>query len=286
MYAFIDQHRSKHGVEKMCQVLDLTRSGYYAWREHPESNRQQEDRDLFEHISRVYRQGKNVYGSLRVTKQLHREGIRCGKNRVARLMKAHGLLAVTKRKFKVTTDSRHNHPVAENLLQRNFTADRPNQVWVTDITYVPTLEGWLYLATVMDLYSRQIVGWAMGHNLTQELVIKALLQAIGRRNPPEGLIHHSDRGCQYASCEYQKLLKKHGFLPSMSRKGDCYDNACMESFFHTLKTELIHQERYWTRSQARHSIFEYIEVFYNRVRLHSTLGYMSPYQFEKLRLAA
>ncbi len=285
-YAFIERHRSEHGVEKMCRVLKVTRSGYYAWHKRTESNRRQEDRRLLDDIRRVYRQGRNAYGSPRVTKQLHAEGIRCGKNRVARLMKANGLQAVVKRKFKVTTDSKHDYPVAKNLLNRNFTTDRPNQVWVTDITYIPTLEGWLYLAAVMDLYSRQIVGWAMDRTLTRELVSKALLQAIGRRNPPKGLIHHSDRGCQYASLEYQWLLKKHGFLPSMSRKGDCYDNACMESFFHTIKTELIHHQRYWTRLQARQSIFDYIEVFYNRVRLHSTLGYVSPYQYEKMSLAA
>lgn len=270
----------------MCQVLEVTRSGYYAWRKRPLSDRWKEDERLSEAIKRVYRQNKGNYGSPRVTTQLHVEGFRCGKNRVARLMKANGLQAVAKRKFKVTTDSRHDYPIAPNLLNRDFTAARPNQVWVTDITYIPTLEGWLYLAVVMDLYSRQIVGWAMDRTLTRELVIRALKQAIGRRKPPQGLIHHSDRGCQYASLEYRSLLKEYGFLSSMSRKGDCYDNACMESFFHTLKVELIHRERYWTRVQARQSIFSYIEGYYNRVRLHSTLGYMSPYDYERMRLAA
>lgn len=270
----------------MCRVLEVTRSGYYAWRKRPLGKRRQEDERLREAVKRVFQQNKGRYGSPRVTKQLHAQGIRCGKNRVARLMKADGLQATAKRKFKVTTDSRHSYPVAPNLLSRDFTAARPNQVWVTDITYIPTLEGWLYLAAVMDLYSRQIVGWAMDRTLTRELVIRALKQAIGRRNPPQGLIHHSDRGCQYASHEYQRLLKEHGFLPSMSRKGDCYDNACMESFFHTLKTELIYHQRYRTRSQAKLSIFEYIEAFYNRVRLHSTLGYVSPYYYEKMSLAA
>lgn len=285
-YAFIEGHRSEHGVEKMCRVFEVTRSGYYAWRKRPLGNRRQEDERLLKAIKRIYQQHKGRYGSPRVAKQLQAEGIRCGKNLVARLMKANGLQATAKRKFKVTTDSRHSNPVAPNLLGQDFTATQPNQVWVTDITYVPTLEGWLYLAAVMDLYSRQIVGWAMDHTLTRELVIRALRQAIGRRNPPQGLIHHSDRGCQYASHEYQHLLRKHGFLPSMSRKGDCYDNACMESFFHTLKVELIHRERYRTRSQARLSIFEYTEAYYNRVRLHSTLGYVSPYDYERLRLAA
>lgn len=286
MYPFIHKHRSEHGVEKMCRVLAIPRSGYYAWRKRSQSKRQQANNDLLGHIRRVHRLGRGGYGSPRVTKALHAEGIRCGKNRVARLMKADGLQGVAKRKFKVTTDSRHGFPVADNLLNRDFTADRPNQVWVSDITYVLTHEGWLYLAAIMDLYSRQIVGWAMDRTMTQELAIKALRQAIGRRNPPKGLIHHSDRGCQYASHGYQNLLKEHGFLPSMSRKGDCYDNACMESFFHTLKVEHVNRQRYWTRSQARQSIFEYIEVFYNRVRLHSTLGYVSPYNYEKLSLAA
>jgi len=285
-YAFIERHRSEHGVEKMCQVLEVTRSGYYAWRKRPLGGRRREDERLLAAVKRVYGQNKGNYGSPRVTKQLHAEGIRCGKNRVARLMKANGLQATAKRKFKVTTDSRHDYPIAPNLLNRDFTAARPNQVWVTDITYIPTLEGWLYLAVVMDLYSRQIVGWAMDRTLTRELVIRALRQAIGRRKPPQGLIHHSDRGCQYASLEYQSLLKEYGFLSSMSRKGDCYDNACIESFFHTLKVELIHRERYWTRVQARQSIFSYIEGYYNRVRLHSTLGYMSPYDYERMRLAA
>lgn len=285
-YAFIERHRSEHGVEKMCRVLEVARSGYYAWRKRPESDHKKADKRLLEDIKRIHRQGRNAYGSPRVTKQLHAEGVRCGKNRVARLMRAAGLRAVAKRKFKVTTDSRHDYPVAPNLLNRDFTAERPNQVWVTDITYIPTLEGWLYLAIVMDLYSRQIVGWAMDRMLTKELVIKALRQAIGRRNPPQGLIHHSDRGCQYASLQYQMMLREYGILQSMSRKGDCYDNACAESFFHTLKVELIHRQRYWTRSQARQSVFEYIEVFYNRVRLHSTLGYVSPYQYERLSLAA
>lgn len=285
-YAFIEKHRSEYGVEKMCRVLEVARSGYYAWCKRPVSGRRQADGRLLEGIRRIHGQSRQAYGSPRITEQLRREGIRCGKKRVARLMKTDGLRAAAKRKFKATTNSRHGHPIAPNLLNRNFTAEGPNQVWVADITYIPTHEGWLYLATIMDLYSRQIVGWAMDRMLTEELVTRALLQAIGRRNPPAGLLHHSDQGVQYASHGYQQLLKDHGFIPSMSRKGDCYDNACMESFFHTLKVELTHRLRYWTRNQARQSIFEYIEVFYNRIRLHSALGYLSPCEYERLSLAA
>lgn len=269
----------------MCQLLNVTRSSYYAWLQRPVSDQKKSDQGLVKRIQELHRKFPS-YGSPRMTRELHAEGINCGHNRVARLMRENGIRAVIPRRFKVTTNSKHHHPIAENILNQCFEATHPNQVWVADITYIWTMQGWLYLAAVMDLYSRQIVGWAMDKTMTQDLVIRALKQAIGRRRPPRGLIHHSDRGCQYASKEYRKLLKKHGFVCSMSRKGNCYDNACMESFFHSLKTECVYLTNYHTRSEAKQSIFNYIEVFYNRVRLHSALNYMSPYSFEKRSLVA
>ena len=201
-------------------------------------------------------------------------------------MRENGIYAKTKRKFKATTDSRHNYPVAENLVKQNFSVDGPNKLWVADITYIPTDEGWLYLAAILDLFNRKIVGWAMDKTMTRQLVLKALRQAVGRERPPAGLVHHSDRGSQYASYKYQQALKDHQIVCSMSRKGNCYDNACMESFFSTLKRELIYGRRFRTRAEARQAIFEYIEVFYNRIRLHSALGYLSPVEYELCFLRA
>ena len=208
------------------------------------------------------------------------------KNRVARLMKENAIRSKRVKKFKATTNSKHNLPVAENLLNQNFKSQNPNEVWVADITYVPTDEGWLYLASIMDLFNRKVVGWAMSATMTKDLVIAALKQAILRYKPAAGLIHHSDRGSQYASNEYQKLLKNNGFRTSMSRKGNCFDNACAESFFGSIKSELIYLNHYKTRKDASSSIFEYIEVFYNRIRLHSSLGYKSPVQYAIEQLAA
>jgi len=217
---------------------------------------------------------------------LRARGIRCGKNRVARLMRENGIMAKTKRRFKITTDSKHNLPIAENLLGQDFTADAPNKTWTGDITYVWTRQGWMYLAVVLDLFNREIVGWSMRKRITKDIVTKALAMAIQRKRPQAGLIFHSDRGSQYASNEFRKLLEEHHFVQSMSGKGNCYDNAVTESFFHTLKTELVYFERYKTRSEARQGIFEYIEIFYNRVRRHSYLGYVSPVDFGKLPMAA
>ena len=270
----------------MCHILEVSRSGFYAWCKRPKSKRKLENEKLIQDIIRVFNQSNEIYGAIKVTKSLRHEGIRCSKNRVARLMRQNNLRSKIKRKFKATTNSSHNYPVAANLLKQNFSAKCANQVWVGDITYISTKEGWLYLAAVLDLYSRRIVGWAMDSTMSKQLVIDALSQAIGRRRPPKGVIFHSDRGSQYASHDFQKLLKKHHFVPSMSGKGNCYDNACMESFFHLLKTEMVYFENYKTRAQARQSIFQYIEIFYNRIRLHSKLGYISPYDFEKLSLAA
>ncbi len=229
----------------------------------------------------MFLENREDYGSPRIYKALRAENITCSKNRIARLMRLNGIVAVQRRKFKATTDSKHNWPVAPNILERNFTTHEPNKIWVTDISYVWTWEGWLYLSFVLDLYSRGVVGLAMSDNITDDLTQSALKQALGRRNPPVGLIHHSDRGSQYASGDYQTLLKEYEITPSMSRKGDCWDNAVAESFLHTLKVELVHRYRFKMKDEAKQIIFEYIEAYYNRKRMHSTLGYLSPFEFEK-----
>ena len=279
-YAFIAAHIAQFPMKLMCRVLEVSRSGYYAWRKRPASSRSVENRLLLEKIKVVYKKSKKTYGSPRVHKQLVVEGERCGRRRVERLMSANGIRAKQKRKFVATTDSKHDLPVVENILERNFQVEEPNTVWLSDITYIPTDEGWLYLAGVLDLCSRTAVGWSMSETLEKELVIDALKMAYQRRRPGEGLLHHSDRGSQYASDDYVNLLESYGMRMSMSRKGDCWDNAVMESFFGTLKKELVHHKRYRTRAEARQDIFEFIEVFYNRERLHSSLGYMSPAAYE------
>ncbi len=285
-YWFMDQHRSAHGVQKMCRVIGASRSGYYRWKKQPQSQRQEENERILVEIRESHKNSSRVYGSPRITEDLQAQGTKCSENRVARLMKAHGIVAKTVKKFKATTDSKHSLPVAENLLKQNFAAAKPNTVWVSDITYVWTSEGWLYLAMILDLYSRQIVGWSMSDRLTSEFVIKALYQAIGRRRPAFGCIFHSDRGVQYASIDFKAVLEGNGFIQSMSRKGNCYDNAVAESFFHTLKVEHVYDYRYETRAEATQSIFEYIEMFYNRRRRHSALGYRSPVSFELEAMAA
>ncbi len=279
-YAFIDEHRSGFRVKKMCRVLDISRSRYYAWRRRSKGVRQQEDERLLEKIKEAYAMSRRTYGSPRIAKELRENGVLCGKNRIARLMRLHGIYAKTKRRFKVTTHSNHHLPVAENLLRGQFQTDSPNKVWLSDITYIRTREGWLYLSAILDLYNRQVIGWSMDERLTQDLVIQALQQALGRRKPDSGVVFHSDRGSQYAGQAFKSVLEQHHFSQSMSAAGNCYDNAVMESFFHTLKTEVVYFERYRTRAEARQSIFEYIEVFYNRIRRHSALGYLSPLEFE------
>jgi len=279
-YRLMEAHRSEFGVEEMCRVLCVSRSGYYAWRSAGPSRRQRDNEALLEAIRAVHDASRGTYGSPRVTFDLRDGGILCGKNRVARLMRLHGIVAKARRRFRVTTRSRHKLPVAENLLGRPFKAPEPNRVWLSDITYIWTREGWLYLTIILDLFSRRVVGWGMGERITQGLVTQALPQALGRRRVPAGMIFHSDRGVQYAGHEIRDLLKEHGIDQSMSSRGNCYDNAVVESFFHTLKTEVTHFHRYHTRSEARQSIFEYIEVFYNRLRRHSALGYLSPMNFE------
>jgi len=284
-YGFIRDHSNEFHVENACRVLKLSPSGYYAWCGRGVSAREIEDARLIDKIRNIYDATGGVYGVRRIYRQLLADGENCSVNRVARLMRKCGLKAKSRRKYQVTTDSKHSFPVAENLLDREFFSAGPNQVWASDITYIWTQEGWLYLAAVIDLHSRMVVGWSMSERIDRSLVLDALSMAVGRRKPSPGLIHHSDRGIQYASNDYQAALKRHEMLCSMSHKGDCWDNAVAESFFSTLKTERVHHRLYRSRAEARRDIFEYIEVFYNRVRLHSTLGYLSPAQFECRALA-
>jgi transposase InsO family protein len=260
--------------------MEVSVSGYYAWVKRPESERKRQNQQLLERIKQIHKQSRQTYGSPRVYVDLKKQAIPCSLNRVARLMQVNEIAARRKRKFVFTTDSKHNLPVAENKLDQDFTASKPNQKWVTDITYIPTKEGWLYLAVVLDLYSRKVVGWAMDGNMERGLVMNALRMALLARKPQKGLLHHSDRGSQYASNDYQKLLDDNKIACSMSRKGNCYDNAVMESFFATLKQERVYHQHYQNRQQAKQDIFEYIEVWYNRKRTHSTLGYVSPQEFE------
>ena len=286
IYRFIREHTDEFSVKRMCQVLNVSRSGYYQWLNREPGPRLRRDRVLKGKILETYYEGRGYYGSPRIHQQLIKEGFRCGKKRVERLMRELGIKARQKRRYKATTDSGHGLPVAKNHLNGDFDVSRPNQRWVSDITYIYTGEGWLYLAAIMDLYSRKIIGWAMEKRMTQDLVVKALEMALQRRRPGRGLLLHSDQGSQYASHYYQHLLWRHGIICSMSRKGNCWDNAVMESFFHTLKVELVYNCRFETRSQARRTIFEYIEVFYNRVRIHSAIGYNSPEEYEKRRKVA
>lgn len=288
-YQFIEEHRDQYPVTLMCRVLDIARSGYYAWRKQPLSARKMADPLLLMHIRDIFEQSRQTDGSYRIQATLVEQSLRCGRKRVARLMREDELEPKTTRPFKVvTTDPNHTLPVAPNRLNQEFTADRPDQIWLADITYVPTAEGWLYLAVVLDLYSRRIVGWAMSVSLHRQLVIDALQMALTTRQPPPGLLHHSDRGSQYASEEYQSLLTQAQIVGTLrvSRKGNCYDNAPLESFFGTFKTELVFHQHYATQAEARLDIFEYIEVFYNRFRRHSALGYKSPVKYEALPLGA
>ena len=281
-YSFIRQHRGQFRLAALCRVLRVSTSGYYAWLKRPESARQRANQVLLRRIEVVHERSRKTYGRRRIHAQLRRQGVVCSRNRVARLMRQNGLCGLRRRRFKATTNSRHSLPVAKNLLSRNFTAAAPDQVWVSDITYLGCEEGWEYLATVMDLYSRRIVGWAMQSSLDRSLTLNALKMAITQRRPGPGLIHHSDRGVQYACGDYQTALNQHQMIPSMSRKGDCWDNAPKESFFGTLKGELGLHDLRPPREEAHRKVFEYIEVFYNRQRLHSSLGYRAPVEFERL----
>jgi putative transposase len=266
----------------MCKVLQVSTQGFYAWFKREPSQRQVANQALAVTIRELHVRSRRRYGSPRVHRGLQARGQRVGRNRVARLMREQGLRARPKRRFRRTTDSNHQLPVAPNLLGRNFTADAPNKVWVSDLTYVWTLEGWLYVAAILDLFSRRVVGWAVSDSLERQIALDALSMALQSRNPAPGLVHHSDRGSQYASADYQHVLKDWGMVGSMSRKGDCWDNAVAESFFATLKLELVYDSVFATRAQATSAIFEYIEIFYNRDRFHSSLGYLTPAGYEAL----
>jgi putative transposase len=266
----------------MCAALEVSASGYYAWADRPASATGARQRELVAAIAVIHAEVRGRYGSPRMTAELNARGYVCSENTVAKLMRAHGIRAKMPRRFVRTTDARHGLPVAENVLARDFAPAGPNAARSADITYIPTADGWLYLAVVEDLFSRMIVGWSMGATMTSRLVVDALEMAVRRRLPGEGLVAHSDRGSQYASEHYQRLLSRHGITCSMSGVAQCWDNAPVESFFASLKRELVHDESYTSREQARASIFEYIEAFYNRVRRHSSLGYVSPAEFERM----
>lgn len=271
--------RCQYSVSVLSDVFDVSKSGYHAFESRPPSKRELENRRLEVAIRASHERTRHSYGPERLQKELRTDGFHAGVSRIKRLRKKLGIRCKQKRKFVATTNSKHRLPVAENLLDQTFVASRPNQVWLTDITYIPTAAGWLYLAGIKDLYTCEIVGYAMGERMTTELVRRALNQAVAAKRPVAGLIHHSDRGSQYCSHDYQRLLKRFGMKASMSRKGNCYDNAPMESFFGTLKNELVHHRRYESREHAIREITEYIEIFYNRQRRHSRLGYLAPAVF-------
>lgn len=285
-YAWIDRQRRRYPVAISCRVLGVSRSGFYEWRGRPPSRRAQHDRQLLGHIRRIHYQARENYGTRKVYKALHAEGIVCGRDRVGRLRQQAGIIAKRRKRFVITTRSKHRYWVAPNLLARDFTAKAPNQVWVGDVTFIPTQAGWLYLAVLMDLHPRKIVGWSMSNRNDQALVTDALKMAARQQRPAAGLIHHTDRGSVYASHDYRRQLKHYRMISSMSRKKDCWDNAVAESFFSTLKNELTWNVTYTNREQARSAIFDYIEVFYNRQRLHETLDYRTPVQVEQAALMA
>jgi putative transposase len=282
-FAFIDEKKACWPVEVMCRVLGVSRSGYYAWSGRPASARDMEDARLVLDIKAAHEAGRGAYGCPRVLRVLRRRGLRVGKKRVERLMRREGIIGRKRRRFRVTTDSRHDHPIAPNVLARNFEVALPNTAWVTDVTYIWTHEGWLYLAAILDLCSRRVVGWAVGANNDAELALLALSRAAKARKPGPGLMHHSDRGSVYASGLYREALRALGIVASMSRKGDCWDNAVAESFFATIKGEMIDHSEFTTRQQAADAIAGYIDGFYNVHRMHSSIGYLSPIEFE-LRL--
>ena len=279
-YRAIQEHDRRDPIRLMCRALTVSPAGYYAWRSRPESHRAVSTRTLLSAIRVIHRESRETYGSPSIWDALIKRGHGVGEHRIARLMRVEGIRAKTVKKWRATTQSNHRLPMAENTLNRQFTVDHPNRVWAGDLTYIWTAEGWLYLAVVLDLYSRTVIGWAMGHRLTVDLAEHALTMALANRKPTAGLLHHSDRGSQYAATSYQQLLTTHGITTSMSRRGNCWDNACVESFFGTLKRELVYHRHYATREDATQDIFEYIEVFYNRRRRHSTLGYDSPAEYE------
>ncbi len=280
-FSFIATEKAWYPVALMCRVLHVSRSGYYAWCKRPAAERRRQDQRLTLEVAAIHAESRGRYGSPRVHAELRDRGQRIARKRVARLMRTAGLRARVRRRFRCTTDSKHGMPIKGNLLARRFAMSAPNAGWVSDITYLWTFEGWLYLAIVLDLFSRRVVGWALSERLERGVALDALGMALKGRRPAGGMLHHSDRGSQYASQEYQQLLAAHGILSSMSRSGNCWDNAVAESFFATLKLELVYQTQWRTREEARSALFEYLELFYNRQRRHSALGYLSPNQFEQ-----
>ncbi len=282
-YPRIEEHRDSYPTRWMCSALSVSSRGFRTWRSRGEPKRRQEDRRLLIDIRSSFEKSERTYGSPRILKDLRELGQRTSKTRIARIMQENGIVAVQRRRFKVTTQSGHNFPIHENLLDRHFTVEQPNRVWLGDITYIRTEEGWLYLAALMDLCSRRVVGWNTADRIDRWLPLTALQQALRERQPAPGLIHHSDQGGQYAAYEYQRCLEQAQAIPSMSRKGDCWDNAPMESFFSTLKRERVHRRRYWTRREATVDLADYIDRFYNRTRRHSQLGDLSPARFEASR---
>lgn len=279
-YGFIKENAELFSIELMCAIFTVSRSGYYSWLLRPPSDRELSNRDLDQKITVLFKKHKSRYGAPRITKALQADYEACSKNRVAKRMRQMGLKAIAKKQYKVTTDSKHNNPVFDNILDRDFTTTKINQKWVQDITYIRTKEGWLYLAVVIDLHSRAIVGWSMSNRLQKQLVCDALHMALCQRNYPKGVIVHSDRGIQYCSYRYRRLISRNKLIGSMSRKGNCWDNSIAESFFHTLKLELTRDNVYLTRDSAKKSIFEYIEVYYNRKRIHSSIDYRVPIDVE------
>jgi len=281
-YRYMERETEKYRIEFMSKELEISRSSYYAWHSRPKGRLWNENMYLSQRIRSIYEQKKQRYGSPRITAELRSEGFSCSRNRVARLMRKQGITARARKRFRVLTNSNHKLAVAENLVEMQFNPEKANSLWTTDITYIRTREGWLYLAVVLDLWSRSVISWRADRNMDENLVIKPLEKAIRDRQPGGELILHSDRGSQYASQRLRQILKENNITQSMSSKGNCYDNAPVESFFSTLKRELIYRESYKTREEAKQSLFQYIEVFYNRQRRHSSLGYISPMQFENL----
>jgi len=280
-FDWIRVQKAFHAVRTLCRVLDVSRSGFYAWSRRSASARSIDDSRIIAEVAAVFDEHKGRYGSVRITRELRASGVRVGRHRVRRLMRQAAMRVRCRRRWVRTTDSRHRYPTAPNLLARNFTVDAPNRAWVADITYLPTQTGWLYLAVILDLYSRAVVGWSMSRRIDGKLTLDALDAALMRRPIEPGLIAHSDRGSQYAATEYQKRLQQYGMVCSMSRKGDCWDNAVVESFFATLKLELLGDDAFVDQVSAQRLVFEYIEAYYNRRRRHSTLGYVSPAAYEK-----
>ena len=280
-YAFIKEHTEYHEVRKLCCILKVSTSGYYDWKARSESKRSKHNRYLLKEIVRVHEESKQIYGSIKTWKAINAQGIKCGKNQIARLRKANGIESKRRRRFKVTTKSKNVKHIAPNRLNQYFHSSQANKVWVGDVTFIATRSGWLYLAILLDLYSRKVIGWSMSNRNDQHLVLNALNMAMQRRMPSPGLVHHTDRGSVYSSDEYRNRLAVRGCVSSMSRSGNCYDNAVAESFFSSLKNELTYKNIFKTRDQARSEIFKYIEIFYNRKRIHQSLNYLTPEQFER-----